>query len=367
MKTAVHALLGLVLVLAASPALADTSYAEWQARALEEAARHELEDDHDQAGQKIFLDLAAKARSTGPVTIADLSDDMRNWVRNGRRDTHEARDHVALVRIEAILAGLSPMTRQANAEKVAHAEVDTFVARRELSEPRPWKTCAGDFLDHAAADLANLIGDRDGDGIPDTIDQCPDQPEDKDGFEDADGCPDPDNDRDGILDANDRCPNEPEDRDGWQDADGCPDPDNDGDGILDVNDACPNDPETMNGVADEDGCPDGFLPVYFESDKSNLDAADIEVLGKNAELLKATPSLRLRVEGNCDSENSDDYNYRLGHARAKSVKDYMVTYLGVSAERLDTESNGEKRPAADNASREGRAMNRRAEFVVIVQ
>jgi outer membrane protein OmpA-like peptidoglycan-associated protein len=100
------------------------------------------------------------------------------------------------------------------------------------------------------------IHDRDGDGIPDEIDKCPDDPEDKDGFEDADGCPDPDNDHDGIPDVDDLCPNDPEDKDGFQDADGCPDPDNDNDRIPDKLDKCPNEPETYNGYQDEDGCPD---------------------------------------------------------------------------------------------------------------
>ena len=98
--------------------------------------------------------------------------------------------------------------------------------------------------------------DRDGDGIPDAIDACPDEPEDKDGFQDEDGCPDPDNDGDGIPDAQDKCPNEPEDKDGFQDADGCPDRDNDGDGIPDAIDKCPNDPEDKDGFQDDDGCPD---------------------------------------------------------------------------------------------------------------
>src|SRR5262245_64111852 len=49
--------------------------------------------------------------------------------------------------------------------------------------------------------------DRDGDGIRDSVDRCPDEPEDKDGFEDEDGCPDPDNDRDGVKDVEDACPN----------------------------------------------------------------------------------------------------------------------------------------------------------------
>ncbi|MBX3273388.1 MAG: OmpA family protein [Sandaracinaceae bacterium] len=136
------------------------------------------------------------------------------------------------------------------------------------------------------------LGDRDGDGLRDDVDRCPDEPEDFDGFADEDGCPEPDNDRDGILDVDDECPNvpedldgdedhdgcpeghhgdrdgdlildvddrcpdEPEDRDDFDDADGCPDPDNDGDRILDVDDLCPNDPEDVDGFQDQDGCPD---------------------------------------------------------------------------------------------------------------
>jgi hypothetical protein len=105
--------------------------------------------------------------------------------------------------------------------------------------------------------------DRDGDGIVDRHDRCPLEPEDHDGFQDDDGCPDPDNDGDGIPDAVDRCPLEPEDHDGFQDDDGCPDPDNDGDGIPDAVDRCPLEPETPNGWQDDDGCPDE-LPVVLQ-------------------------------------------------------------------------------------------------------
>lgn len=66
-----------------------------------------------------------------------------------------------------------------------------------------------------------------------------------------------DPDMDGILSSADLCPADPEDMDGFQDVDGCPDPDNDGDSVMDVDDQCPNDPETRDGVADADGCPDG--------------------------------------------------------------------------------------------------------------
>jgi hypothetical protein len=101
--------------------------------------------------------------------------------------------------------------------------------------------------------------DRDGDGIPDMDDLCPDQPEDRDGYKDEDGCPDPDNDGDGIPDEKDKCPNEAEDFDSFQDEDGCPDPDNDKDGIPDIHDACPNAPEDGKGRFPNDGCPEDVV------------------------------------------------------------------------------------------------------------
>ena len=101
--------------------------------------------------------------------------------------------------------------------------------------------------------------DSDGDGITDDKDACPQAAEDKDGFQDEDGCPDLDNDQDGIADVNDKCPNEPETKNGFQDEDGCPDVappvDSDGDGIPDDKDRCPNAPEDKDGFED-----DGRLP-----------------------------------------------------------------------------------------------------------
>jgi OmpA-OmpF porin, OOP family len=100
------------------------------------------------------------------------------------------------------------------------------------------------------------VGDRDRDGLTDDIDKCPSDPEDHDGWEDGDGCPEPDNDGDGIYDVNDKCPDEPEDFDRFKDTDGCPEVDNDKDGLVDTKDKCPNIPETFNSIDDEDGCPD---------------------------------------------------------------------------------------------------------------
>ncbi|MBK6848426.1 MAG: hypothetical protein IPG96_13175 [Proteobacteria bacterium] len=106
--------------------------------------------------------------------------------------------------------------------------------------------------------------DNDNDGVNDADDACPNGAEDKDHFADDDGCPEPDNDRDGIEDARDSCPDEAEDMDGFDDSDGCRDADNDSDGIPDPQDRCPNEPETLNGVEDRDGCPEGLAPTVDE-------------------------------------------------------------------------------------------------------
>ena len=98
--------------------------------------------------------------------------------------------------------------------------------------------------------------DNDNDSIPDTKDNCADIPEDRDGFLDEDGCPELDNDEDFIADSIDSCPAEAEDRDGYQDDDGCPDPDNDADGVPDSLDKCMGTKEDSDGFEDDDGCPD---------------------------------------------------------------------------------------------------------------
>ncbi|MBT8495297.1 MAG: outer membrane beta-barrel protein, partial [Deltaproteobacteria bacterium] len=98
--------------------------------------------------------------------------------------------------------------------------------------------------------------DSDGDGILDDADTCPDQPEDKDGYEDQDGCPDTDNDGDDIADGDDQCPLEAETVNQIDDDDGCPETDPDGDGLLGSRDGCPDEAEDRDGYQDGDGCPD---------------------------------------------------------------------------------------------------------------
>jgi outer membrane protein OmpA-like peptidoglycan-associated protein len=218
--------------------------------------------------------------------------------------------------------------------------------------------------------------DNDGDGLLDGEDACVDEAEDMDGFQDEDGCPDLDNDGDGIEDAADSCPDAAETVDGWKDDDGCPDPDNDGDTFLDVDDLCPNRAEEMNGERDEDGCPDDVLvvrkgdtihlleKVKFRK-KSRLSKSSKELLLALAEVLTNDPGiLKVRIEGHTSSKGKDKSNLKTSSKEAKAVVKRLIKY-GVDPTRLEAVGYGETRPIRSNRTRSGRAANRRIEVKVI--
>ena len=213
-----------------------------------------------------------------------------------------------------------------------------------------------------------------------TCDKCPDDPEDKDGFEDEDGCPDPDNDKDGILDVDDLCPNDPEDKDGFEDKDGCPDPDNDKDRILDVDDKCPNEPETYNGVEDEDGCPDkGRVIVERGQDRDPRQDLLRDRQGRHqADLASrsSTPSRRpsratrssqlIEIQGHADERGNDDYNLDLTDGRARVGARRRWSERGVETgaaarARLRRAAS----PSAPGHNENCWSQNRRVEFIII--
>ncbi len=223
--------------------------------------------------------------------------------------------------------------------------------------------------------------DNDQDGIPDAQDKCPNRAEDRDGFQDDDGCPDLDNDGDGIPDLQDKCPNEAEDKDGFEDGDGCPDLDNDGDGIPDAQDKCPNEPEDRNGVDDEDGCPEGGggtairggkidlkgKRVQFKPGSSKLVESSKKLLDRIANTLRNNSRVRLvRIEGHTDDKGRQATNKRLSQARAVAVLNYLVG-RGVARRRLTAVGYGERRPKVPNTSAKNRAVNRRVEFIIVHQ
>ncbi len=221
--------------------------------------------------------------------------------------------------------------------------------------------------------------DQDGDGIVDAQDKCIDTPEDKDGFEDDDGCPEPDNDLDGILDTEDGCPNIPEDKDGFEDDDGCPDEDNDHDGVLDSDDACPNDPETLNGVADQDGCPDKGLivmqddrivleeRVLFDVERARVKSSAAPVLAAIVELWKQHPEWKkVRIEGHADIRGDAAFNQALSERRAANVRAALIK-LGLNPELATAEGFGASRLLNTGTTEEDHRANRRVEFVVIAR
>jgi OOP family OmpA-OmpF porin len=214
--------------------------------------------------------------------------------------------------------------------------------------------------------------DPDGDGIVGKSDKCPELAEDKDGFEDDDGCPDPDNDKDGIPDVQDKCPLQPETVNGIDDEDGCPEVDTDGDGILGSRDLCPNEPETKNGYKDDDGCPDevpaavkrftGVIEgVNFKTAQATLLPGSYGILDRAVAVLKEFQDVRLEISGHTDSRGNSDYNRDLSQKRADSVKMYFIAN-GIDADRLTSIGYGMDRPIADNTSESGRSKNRRTEF-----
>lgn len=268
------------------------------------------------------------------------------------------------------------------------------------------------------------VADTDRDGVPDTADACPNTPageyvdgrgcipakdSDNDGvFDPNDRCANtpagatvdgsgcqPDSDGDRVLDVNDRCPNTPA---GTRvNESGCA-IDSDGDGVIDTNDRCPNTPAGVRvnetGCApdtDGDGVPDavdgcsntprgasvdtkGCIPIFaagqtsvvlegitFATGLSAMTGNSRTILDRVAESLVANDDITLEVQGHTDNVGALAMNTRLSDARAKTVRDYLIS-KGVAASRLTSKGYGPTQPTAPNTTVEGRSKNRRVEL-----
>lgn len=219
--------------------------------------------------------------------------------------------------------------------------------------------------------------DRDHDGFPDTIDKCPDIPEDGKEPDPSDGCPvNADRDGDGIPDDADRCPDVPEDKDGIEDADGCPETDADHDDIPDGEDKCPTEPGPASKIAEKHGCPSltkfdettGEIqllePIQFEYNSSAIKAVSFPILDEVVTFMKSRKDARLGVYGHTDSRGSDEYNLRLSKSRARACLDYLSS-KGITASRLESEGFGETKPKCNEENEECWRINRRTEFKLL--
>jgi outer membrane protein OmpA-like peptidoglycan-associated protein len=182
--------------------------------------------------------------------------------------------------------------------------------------------------------------DSDGDGVIDPKDKCPKVK----GEAKWNGCPPPDRDKDGIIDPNDKCPDQPETKNGYQDADGCPD-------------KLPKKIKRFTGA---------IKGIYFATGRAKIRRRSFRLLDKAVKVLTQYKTLRLEITGHTDSRGKAALNQELSRKRAQAVKDYMVK-KGVAGERLIAQGKGSDAPIASNKTRRGRAKNRRIEFKVIIK
>lgn len=229
--------------------------------------------------------------------------------------------------------------------------------------------------------------DRDGDGVLDADDKCPDVkglaslkgcPDgDGDGIADGDdacptvrglakykGCPIPDTDKDGINDEEDKCPTVP----GLARYQGCPIPDSDNDGVNDEEDKCP----TVPGVASNFGCPEinkdviekvnvAAKKIYFATGSSKLLAKSNAALNNVVKLLNDNPTYKVDISGHTDNTGTDAKNQALSEARANAVLEALKK-KGVDESKISATGYGPTKPIADNKTAAGRAKNRRVEM-----
>ena len=206
-----------------------------------------------------------------------------------------------------------------------------------------------------------LTNDRDGDGVVDAKDECPDSA----GPVKLIGCPD--DDGDGVPNYKDKCPKVK----GSINFQGCPAPDSDGDSVNDDEDKCP----LVKGVASNYGCPP-IKPeyistvnraadrIFFVRAKAIIEVVSFAELDRVASILQEDSTLRLRIEGHTDSEGTDQRNQKLSDRRAKAVYNYLI-FKGIAADRMDYAGFGSKKPLAPNDTPEGMAVNRRTEMILM--
>jgi OmpA-OmpF porin, OOP family len=234
-----------------------------------------------------------------------------------------------------------------------------------------------------------VVLDRDGDGVNDADDKCPDvaglaalqgcADKDSDGIADGDdkcadvaglakygGCPIPDGDGDGVNDEEDKCPTVK----GLARYQGCPIPDTDADGINDEEDKCID----KKGTAANQGCPEiskavidkinyAAKNVFFATGSAKLLPKSYKALDEAIKLLKEDESLMVDVDGHTDASGKADKNQTLSENRANAVKDYLVS-KGIAESRLKATGYGSEKPVADNKTAAGKAKNRRTEMAV---
>ncbi|WP_426429426.1 OmpA family protein [Winogradskyella sp. HB-48] len=105
--------------------------------------------------------------------------------------------------------------------------------------------------------------------------------------------------------------------------------------------------------------------ILFDSGSANIQPQSLGIVRQISQVLMQDESIKLNIIGHTDSDGSDDSNLKLSKDRAEAVKNALVNIYNISADRLTTDGKGETEPVADNGTADGKAQNRRVEFVKI--
>ena len=206
----------------------------------------------------------------------------------------------------------------------------------------------------------NGCPDTDGDGIPDKDDKCPDHK----GLSKYNGCQIPDTDNDGVNDEEDKCPSVA----GVARYQGCPIPDADSDGVNDEEDKC----SSLPGIRENQGCPVvkeevvkkinvAAKHIFFATGSAKLLSKSFSSLNEVVALLKNDVDLKLEIGGHTDNTGSEKVNQPLSENRAKAVIKYLES-KGIDESRMQSAGYGSSHPIGDNKTARGRTLNRRVEL-----
>ena len=195
-------------------------------------------------------------------------------------------------------------------------------------------------------------GDRDGDGVTDLVDKCPDEP----GLLTNEGCPIGDRDGDGLSDNIDACPDQP----GPVENQGCPN-------ILknSSNRTLNNSEEYYSSMSPVDFSLKDTVQFYtfFDLNSARLTQNSYVLLNKIVEFLKRNNEYRCIIDGHADFEGNEEANWKISEKRALVVKSYLTSY-GISSMRIESNYYGKTRmlPIFDKNLM---WMNRRDEIFLI--
>ena len=105
--------------------------------------------------------------------------------------------------------------------------------------------------------------------------------------------------------------------------------------------------------------------ILFDVNKANIQSSSFSTIQQLGEALQNNPTLKIRIIGHTDSDGEAADNLILSDKRANAVKSYLLEKFNITSDRIIASGMGETQPVSDNNSNEGKAKNRRVEFIKV--